>query len=231
MVQSLVWKQVSLEFPMKSWRRLRFSQHLRDGIQESGGRVGESSEAELVLTWIKILGKVGVDQPCVVQLFVQWHWTVVRPKLHQTVSLWKTHNTLNPSLPQSTWQTKHVSNWTVTPWDTFQSEQFFSAKVPVGSHSYGGDVAVYVLDINQLSLPLLFILFWCLFLCLWPFQLYLIPQILPTTLRFLTLFFQSYFCRIGSFNYIYTSHYDSLLQLSPWVHLHELGMLWFTFFT
>ena len=31
------------------------------------------------------------------------------------------------------------------------------------------------LDINQPSLPTLFILFLCLFLTLWPFQLYFIP--------------------------------------------------------
>ena len=47
---------------------------------------------------------------------------------------------------------------------------------------------------------------------LWPFQLYFIPKILPTTLRSLTLLFRSYFCFIGSFNYI--SLYESLLQ--PW---------------
>ena len=35
--------------------------------------------------------------------------------------------------------------------------------------------SVYVVDINQLSLPTLFILFWCLFLSLWPFQLYFVP--------------------------------------------------------
>ena len=35
-------------------------------------------------------------------------------------------------------------------------------------------------------------------------------QILPTTLCFLTLFFQSYLCLIGPFNYI--SLYESLLS-------------------
>ena len=41
----------------------------------------------------------------------------------------------------------------------------------------GGDVAVYVYDMNQPSLPTpsFFILFLCLFLSLWPFQLYFIP--------------------------------------------------------
>ena len=56
--------------------------------------------------------------------------------------------------------------------------------------------------------PLLFILFLCLLPSLWPFQLYF----LPTTLCFLTLFFRSYFCLIGPFNYI--SLYESLPQ--PW---------------
>ena len=54
--------------------------------------------------------------------------------------------------------------------------------VPTDSPSRGGDVAVYVFDINQLSLPTPFysvlvsiILFLCLFLSLCPFQLYFIP--------------------------------------------------------
>ena len=55
-----------------------------------------------------------------------------------------------------------------------------------------------------------FILFLCLFLSLWPFQLYFIPSILPTTLRFLTLFFRSYLYLIGPFNFI--SLNESLLQ-------------------
>ena len=58
---------------------------------------------------------------------------------------------------------------------------------------------------NQ-ACPLLFILFLCLLPSLWPFQLYF----LPTTLCFLTLFFRSYFCLIGPFNYI--SLYESLPQ-------------------
>ena len=48
---------------------------------------------------------------------------------------------------------------------------FLQSLVPAGSPSRGGDVMVYVLDINQPSLPTLFILFLCLFLSLWPFQL------------------------------------------------------------
>ena len=48
-------------------------------------------------------------------------------------------------------------------------------KVPTGSPSRGGDVAVYIFGINQASLPTLFYSFLCLFLSLWPFQLYFIP--------------------------------------------------------
>ena len=80
-----------------------------------------------------------------------------------------------------------------------------SEGVPAGSPSRGGNVAVYVFDINQPSLPTLFILFLCLFLFLWSFQLYFIPQILPTTPRFLTLFFRSHLC-------LYMSLHESLLQ-------------------
>ena len=50
--------------------------------------------------------------------------------------------------------------------------------------------------------PPLFILIFCLFLSLWPFPLYFTPWILSTTLHFLTLFFRSYFCLVGPFNYI-----------------------------
>ena len=56
------------------------------------------------------------------------------------------------------------------------------------------------------------ILFLCLFLYLWPFQLYFIQWILQTTLRLLTVFFVSSFCLIGPFNYISLS--ESLPQ--PW---------------
>ena len=49
------------------------------------------------------------------------------------------------------------------------------SSVPAGSPSRGGDVKVYVYDINQPILPILFILFLCLFLSIWPFELYFIP--------------------------------------------------------
>ena len=85
-------------------------------------------------------------------------------------------------------------------------------QAPASSPSPGGDVRAYVVDINQQNLPALFILFLCLFLSLWLFKLYFYPWILPTTLCFLTLFFWSYFCLIGSFNYI--CFYESLPR--PW---------------
>ena len=62
---------------------------------------------------------------------------------------------------------------------------------------------------NQ-ACPFFLILFFCLFPSSWPFQLYFVPQILPTTLRFLTLFFRSYFSPIGLFSYI--SLYENLHQ-------------------
>ena len=46
---------------------------------------------------------------------------------------------------------------------------------PSGSPSRGGDIAVYVFNIKQPSLPTPFDPFLCLFLSLWPFQLYSIP--------------------------------------------------------
>ena len=89
-------------------------------------------------------------------------------------------------------------------------KEYVVTEVPAGSPQCGGDYIVYVLEINQPSLPTSFTWFMCLFLSLWLFHLYFIPQILPTTLHFLTLFFLSYFCVIGPFNCI--SLYESLLQ-------------------
>ena len=66
------------------------------------------------------------------------------------------------------------------------------------------------LTLTNRACPLLSILFLCLFLSMWPFQLYFIPSILPTTLRFLTLFFRTYLCLIGPFNYIFL--YESILH-------------------
>ena len=70
-----------------------------------------------------------------------------------------------------------------------------------------GDVAVYVFDINQPSLPTPFNLFLGLFLSLWPFQRYFIP---PTILRLLTLSFRSGLCLTGPLNYIFLN--ESLPQ-------------------
>ena len=47
--------------------------------------------------------------------------------------------------------------------------------VPAGSLSRGGDVTVYVLHINQPSLPTLYSVLVSVSLSLWPFQLYFIP--------------------------------------------------------
>ena len=77
--------------------------------------------------------------------------------------------------------------------------------VPAGSPSRGGDVVVYAFlqfEITSQACPLLCSLFLCLFLSLWLFQLYFISETLRTALRFFTVFFRSYFCLIGPFNYI-----------------------------
>ena len=50
-----------------------------------------------------------------------------------------------------------------------------SALVSADSPSHGGHVAVYVLDINQLSLLTPFDSVLVSVLSLWPFQLYFIP--------------------------------------------------------
>ena len=94
-----------------------------------------------------------------------------------------------------------------------------SESVPAGSPSHGGDVAVYAW--NQLSLPTPFysvLVSVSLFMAL-STVFHLINS--PTTLRFLTLFFRSYFCLIGPFNYI--SLYESLPQL--WCNLFWLTRL------
>ena len=61
-----------------------------------------------------------------------------------------------------------------TIWDGF-SEVHLKKKVPTNSPSRGGDVTVYVFNVNQPSLPIPFTLFLCLYLSLLPFQLYFTP--------------------------------------------------------
>ena len=95
--------------------------------------------------------------------------------------------------------------------NTGEEESGLCIIVPAGSPSRVGDFAVCVFDINQPSLPtpfysvLLSVSVW------WPFQLYFIPEILPTTLSLsqsvLLVFFLPL---IGPFNYI--SLYESLCQ-------------------
>ena len=69
----------------------------------------------------------------------------------------------------------------------------YTTTVPAGSPSCGGGCCCLCLC------PFFLILFFCLFPSSWPFQLYFVPQILPTTLRFLTLFFRSYFLQLCIF--------------------------------
>ena len=56
----------------------------------------------------------------------------------------------------------------------YQWISLFTSCVPAGLPSRGGDVAAYVFNISHQACPLLFILFLCLFLSLWLFQLYFI---------------------------------------------------------
>ena len=78
------------------------------------------------------------------------------------------------------------------------------------SPSRGGDVAVCVFDVNQPSLPTPFysvLMYVSVFMAL---STVFHSIILPRTLRFLSLFFRSYFCPNGPFNCV--SLYESLPQ-------------------
>ena len=68
----------------------------------------------------------------------------------------------------------------------------------------------FMSEIKQPSLPTPFHSVFASISVLWPFQLYFIPSILPTTLLFVTMFSRSYLCLIGPFNFM--SLYESLLQ-------------------
>ena len=81
---------------------------------------------------------------------------------------------------------------------------------PAGSPLCGGDVAFYVFDILQPSLPTPFYSVLVSISVVMALSTIFHSTILPITLRFLTLFFLSYLCLIGPFNYI--SLYESLLQ-------------------
>ena len=80
--------------------------------------------------------------------------------------------------------------------------QVFLDLVPAGSPSRGGDVAADVVDVNQPSLPTPFYSVLVSLSVFMALSTAFIPLILPTTLRFLTLFFRSYLCLIGPFNCI-----------------------------
>ena len=80
----------------------------------------------------------------------------------------------------------------------------------MGSPSRGGDVAVYIFDMNQ---PSLLTHFYSLLVSVSVFMALSTvfhSIILLTTFCFLTLFFRSYLCFIGPFTYI--SLYESLLE-------------------
>ena len=82
--------------------------------------------------------------------------------------------------------------------------------VPMGPPSCGGDVIVYVFDINQTELAHSLLFCSCVCFCLYcPFNCISFLKF-SQRLCFLTPFFWSYFCLIGPFNYI--SLYESLLQ-------------------
>ena len=87
---------------------------------------------------------------------------------------------------------------------------FYLLFIPADSPSCGGDVTVYVSDIDQLRLPTLFILFLCLFLSSWPFQLYSINSSNNCLVSHCSA--GLFFCLIGPFGYV--SLYESLSQ--PW---------------
>ena len=97
--------------------------------------------------------------------------------------------------------------WYIWLW---HMECFCYLNVPSDSPSRGGDVTGYVWH-KPTELAHYFLFCSCVYF-LWPFQLYFILWILPTTLRFLTLFFRSYLCFVGPPNY--TSLYE--IPLQPW---------------
>ena len=95
-------------------------------------------------------------------------------------------------------------------WKSFTANSMYFS-VPVGSSSHGGDVTVHVLDINWPSLPTLLFCS-CVCFCLYsPFNCILFHKF-SRQLSTFSLFFRSYVCLTGPFNYI--SLYDSLPQ--PW---------------
>ena len=89
-------------------------------------------------------------------------------------------------------------------------ETFVAVNVPTCSPSRGGDVAVYVFDVNQPSLPTPFHSVLVSISAFMSLSTVFHSINSPTTLHFLTLFFWSYFCLIGPLEYI--SLYESLLQ-------------------
>ena len=118
----------------------------------------------------------------------------------------------SPYTPGSEYWPAHAQLWNshsvINAWNEGSTRfPLFLPPTPlvVGPHGLtfkggGGCCGLCLSHKNQPSCPLLFIPFLPLFLK--PFQLYFIPQILPTTLRCPTLPFRSYFCLTGPFTYI-----------------------------
>ena len=146
-----------------------------------------------------------------------------------THSLWSLHLSGAPNLAYSRWVKgrdwmflqKHCKPWIqIHLNDVSIHEVLFKAgtcnleihvKMSVSltskkQHSLG--------SLQLISVLFTSLLFLCLFLSLWPFQLYLIPYFLPTALRFPAPSFWCYFCLIGPVSYV--SLYESLLQPLPW---------------
>ena len=85
-----------------------------------------------------------------------------------------------------------------------------SFSIPAGSPSRGGDVTVYVKDINQPSSPTPYYFVLVSVSVFMALSTVFHSIILTTILRFVTLFFRSYLCLLGPSNYLSLS--EGLLE-------------------
>ena len=118
---------------------------------------------------------------------------------------------LKPAIVKGS-QSYHLSSHTISL-PTCPSVNSFPLELPKGSPSRGGDVAVYVVDINQPSLRTPFLFCSCVYFCLvyGPFDCISFHKFSQQLSTFSLCSCLSYFCLIGPFNYI--SVCESLLQL------------------
>ena len=127
--------------------------------------------------------------------------TVNRPGVGQNVDLLASPTTRNYVCPITTVPV-HWASLFFFFFFSLSARIFFNHKivcdVPAGSPLDGG-MSHFMSDINRPSLPTPFSYALVSTSVLWPFQLCFIPYLLPTTLRFLTLFFWSSYL-IGPFN-------------------------------